>query len=150
MSYHAGQGTVIRRGTATGASLPAPGSDTFTQILLVRPIKLPSDIQTTKSFKVLEQAAPLSVGGALEENELSFRIVWDPANAMHVALRADAKNSNSTAKRRNWQVIMSDSGLYTFDYIGFVSKWEWEDIENENEIAATITVTLDGAYSEAP
>jgi len=149
MAYHAGQGTIIRRGTAAGASLPAPGSDTFSQILKVRPIKLPSDVQTTKSFKVLESAAPLSVGGALEENELSFRIVWDPADAVHVALRADAKNSSSTAKRRNWQVVMSDSGAYTFDYVGFVSKWEWEDIENENEVAANITVTLDGAYSEA-
>lgn len=148
MAYHAGQGTVLKRGAATGASLPAPASDTFTEVSLVGSIKLPADTRTVNYFKTLDSPDPRAVGGGFENRVLSFRLVWDPADSLHRSLRDDATSTTSTAARRNWKVIMPDGGEYTFDYVGFVSKWEWEDIENEKESAAAVEITIDGTPDE--
>jgi hypothetical protein len=148
MTYFAGQGTVIKRGQASGASLPAVGSDTFDTINLAGTVKLPSDVRTVNSFKTLDSPDPRKVGGGFEDRIVSFRLVFDPADAVHVSMKADAKTSSSTTARRNWRVILPDTGAYQFDYVGFIQKWEWEDVENEKEVAATIEIAVDGTVLE--
>jgi len=149
MTYFAGQGTIVRRGQASGASLPAPGSDTFDLINLAGNVKLPSDTRTTNSFKTLDSPDPRKVGGGFEDRVVSFRLVFDSTDAVHISMKADAKTSSSTTARRNWRVILPDAGAYQFDYVGFIQKWEWEDVENEKEVAATIEIAVDGTVTEA-
>lgn len=149
MTYFAGQGTVIKRGQASGGSLPAPGSDVFDVLNLIGNIKLPSDIRTKNTFKTLDSPDPRSVGGGFEERIVSFRIVMDTADAVHISMKqTDAKTAASTAARRNWQVILPDGGAYRFDFVGYISKWEWEDVENEKEVAATVEISIDGSVTE--
>lgn len=149
MTYFAGQGTIIKRGQASGASLPAVGSDVFDVINLAGNVKLPSDIRTVNSFKTLDSADPRKVGGGFEDRIVSLRLVFDTADAVHLSMKAtDAKTASSTTARRNWQVILPDSGSYKFDFVGFVQKWEWEDVENEKEVAATIEIAVDGTVTE--
>jgi len=149
MTYFAGQGTIVKRGQASGASLPAPGSDTFDVINLVGNVKLPSDIRTVNSFKTLDSPDPRKVGGGFEDRVVSFRLVLDSADAVHISMKqTDSKSTSSTTARRNWRVILPDSGAYQFDFVGFISKWEWEDVENEKEVAATIEISVDGTVTE--
>ena len=149
MTYFAGQGTIVRRGQASGASLPAPASDVFDTVNLLGNVKLPSDLRTVNSFKTLDSADPRKVGGGFEERVVSFRVVFDPADAVHISMKAtDAKSSSSTTARRNWRIILPDSGAYQFDFVGFVQKWEWEDVENEKEVAATVEIAVDGTVTE--
>jgi len=150
MTYFAGQGTIVKRGQASGASLPAPGSDTFDVVNLVGNVKLPSDVRTTNTFKTLDSPDPRKVGGGFEERIVSFRLVFDSTDPVHLAMKAEAKSASSTTARHNWQVILPDPGLYRFDYVGFISKWEWEDVEGEKEVAATIEISCDGAVTETP
>lgn len=148
MTYFAGQGTIVKRGQASGSSLPAPGSDTFDTINLVGNVKLPGDVRTVNSFKTLDSPDPRKVGGGFEDRIVSFRLVMDPSDALHISMKADAKTSSSTTARRNWRVILPDSGAYQFDYVGFIQKWEWEDVENEKEVAATVEIAVDGTVTE--
>jgi hypothetical protein len=149
MTYFAGQGTIVKRGQASGASLPAPGSDSFDVINLVGNVKLPSDVRTKNSFKTLDSPDPRSVGGGFEERIISFRLVFDTADSIHVAMKAEAKTASSTTARHNWQIILPDTGAFTIDCVGYISKWEWEDIENEKETAATVEISVDGSVTEA-
>lgn len=148
MGYFAGQGTIIKIGTASGASLPAPGSDTFTALTLCNALKLPSYIRTVNTFKTLDSADPRRVGGGFEERTISFRLVFDPADAKHIVLKGDAESA--TIVRRNWQIVLPDSGAAQFDFVAFCSKWEWEDVEGEKEVAATIELSVDGAVTYTP
>ena len=150
MTYFAGQGFDVKRGTASGGSLPAPGSDTFTSVALVGSLKLPADVRTVNSFKTLDSADPRNVGGGFEERTVSFRVVFDPDNAQHTGIMADAVLASSTSARRNWRIIAPDTGAYQWDFVGFVSKWEWEDVENEKEVAATVEISVDGAVTRTP
>lgn len=150
MTYFAGQGMTLKRGAATGASLPAPGSDTFTDVALTGSLKLPSDVRTVNSFKTLDSADPRKVGGGFEERIVSFRLVWDPADAVHTTLYADAVTASSTTARRNWRIVAPDTGAYQWDFVGFISKWEWEDVENEKEVAATVEISVDGSVTRTP
>lgn len=150
MTYFAGQGTIVRRGQASGASLPAPGSDTFDTINLVGSVKLPSDVRRKNTFNTLDSPDPRSVGGGFEERLVSFRLVFDSADALHTSLKTEAKTASSTTARRNWRIILPDSGAYQIDYVGYISKWEWEDVENEREVAATIEISVDGTVTETP
>lgn len=149
MTYFAGQGTIVKRGQASGSSLPAVGSDTFDVINLLGSLKLPSDIRTINTFKTLDSPDPRKVGGGFEDRLISFRLVLDPTDGVHISMKqTDAKSASSTTARRNWRVILPDTGLYQFDFVGFVSKWEWEDVEGEKEVAATIEISIDGTVTE--
>lgn len=148
--YFAGQGTIVRRGQASGASLPAPGSDTFDVVNLVGNVKLPNDVRTNSTFKTLDSPDPRKVGGGFDERIVSFRLVFDPADAIHVAMKTEAKSASSTTARRNWQLQLPDTGAYLFNYVGYISKWEWEDVENEREVAATVEISVDGTVTETP
>lgn len=148
MTYFAGQGTIIKRGQASGASLPAPASDTFDTINLAGTVKLPSDLRTVNSFKTLDSPDARKVGGGFEDRVVSMRVVFDPTDSIHISMKADAKTTSSTTARRNWRVILPDSGAYQFDFVGFIQKWEWEDVENEKEVAATIEIAVDGTVTE--
>lgn len=150
MTYLAGQGTTIKRGAATGASLPAPGADTFTDVALVGTLKLPSDVRTVSSFKTLDSPDPKKVGGGFEDRVVSFRLVWDPADAVHTTLYNDANTTSSTTARRNWRIVAPDTGAYQWDFVGFISKWEWEDVENEKEVAVSVEITVDGTVTRTP
>lgn len=148
MTYFAGQGTIVRRGQASGSSLPAPVSDIFDTVNLVGTVKLPSNVRTTTTFKTLDSADPRSVGGGFEQRVVSFRLVFDPTDSVHLSMLAESKSASSTTARRNWRQILPDSGAYQFDHVGYISKWEWEDVENEKEVAATIEISVDGAVTE--
>lgn len=150
MTYFAGQGTIVKRGQASGSSLPAVGSDVFDVINLVGNVKLPSDVRTVNSFKTLDSPDPRKVGGGFEDRIVSFRLVFDPADSVHISMKNEAKSASSTTARRNWQVILPDTGAYKFDYVGFIQKWEWEDVENEKEVAATVEIACDGTVTETP
>lgn len=148
MTYFAGQGTIVKRGQASGASLPAVGSDVFDVVNLVGNVKLPADTRTGSSFKTLDSPDPRKVGGGFEERVVSFRLVFDTADALHVAMKAEAKTASSTTARHNWQVILPDTGAYTFNYVGYIQKWDWEDVEGEKEVAATVELAVDGTVTE--
>lgn len=148
--YFAGQGTILRRGQASGASLPAPGSDTFDVVNLVGNAKPPNDLRTQSAFKTLDSPDPRKVGGGFDERAVSFRLVFDTADPIHLAMKAEAKSPSSTTARHNWQLQLPDSGAYLINFVGYVAKWEWEDIENEREVAATIEIAVDGAVTETP
>lgn len=149
MTYFAGQGTIVKRGQASGSSLPAASADVFDTINLIGNLKLPSDLRTVNSFKTLDSADPRKVGGGFEERVVSFRLVMDPADAVHISMKqTDAKSTSSNTARRNWRIILPDTGLYQFDFVGFIQKWEWEDLEGEKEVAATVEIAVDGTVTE--
>jgi hypothetical protein len=150
MTYFAGQGAILKMGAGSGASLPAPGSDTFNVINLVGNLKLPSNVRTVNTFKTLDSADPRKVGGGFEERTVAFRLVFDPADAHHTTMRTDAALASSTTGRRNWQIILPDSGAAQFDFVGFIQKWEWEELENEKEVALSVEIAVDGAVTYTP
>jgi hypothetical protein len=144
MAYNAGQGTSLRMGAAAGGTLPAPGSDTFTVLPLVGKITPPSNVRKTTSFSVLNSPDPLKVGGGFEERTVKARIVYDEADVQQAQLFADSVTPGSTAARRNWRIILAGPLGRAINFVGFVQKLEWEDVESEKEIAINLEIAVDG------
>lgn len=136
-------GAKLQRGTATGASLPAPGSDTFTDVPLINNLKAPPAKRKINTFSVLESASPVQYGGALEAKEITFDMVVDFADAVHRTIIADGENASQV--RRNWKIIYPNTAAETLDFVGFVSNYDEEPLDAEGIVRAKVTVTIDGA-----
>lgn len=135
MAYIPGQNSALYVGD--GAS-----PQSYTNIVYISGLTPPNETFTKSTFKTLESDTPKSVGGGKEEKVVSFRLVWDNALTTHQNLRADALSSTSVT--RNYRVLLPYSPQYSMKFNGYVSKWEWEEISAETEIAATIEITVDG------
>jgi hypothetical protein len=141
-------GAKLQRGTATGASLPAPGSDTFTDVPLINNLKPPAAKRKLTDFYTLESASPKRYGGALDPQEVTFDMVVDVSDAVQRTIITDGENASQV--RRNWRIIYPNTAAEQLDFVGFVSGYEEEALEAEGIVQAKITITIDGAVTRTP
>jgi hypothetical protein len=144
--YGANTGALLYMGTSTATPLPAPGSDTFTEVPLVGSITPPPNEQSTGFFNVLNDANRRSVGGKLNDRLVEGDLVIDWTESVHVAMH----NDSLAEQKRNWRIVYPDSGGRQLDFVGFVSKWAEEAFSASDEAKehrASYTITVDGAIT---
>ena len=149
MGFFSGQNTILNRGVTTPV-VTTPGThltETYNAVALVSGIKPPGDKKVTNTFKTLDSPDPRVISGGFEDRQVTLRLVFDPSNTQHQGFRTDAKASSINSKRW-WSIVFPDSGNYTFYFVGEITSFEWEDLENEKEVGASITISIDGEVIE--
>lgn len=151
MAFFSGQGVTLSRGATTPVPTGAGShlTETYSPVALLSGLKPPGDKKVTNTFKTLDSADPRVISGGFEDRTVTMRLVFDPADSQHVGVRADSKASSLNSKRW-WRIVFPDAGNYTFYLIGEVVEFEWEEMENEKEVAASVTIAVDGTYIEVP
>lgn len=137
-----GQGWKLERGAATGASLPAAGSDTFSQVLDIEELTPPSATRDIEERYVLDQIASKKFLGAISWNAATGKLLLADGDAVHDSLLADSYATPPNS-RRNWRISSLGSTL-VFNFVGFVSKLEFDSITNQGVVAYILEITVDG------
>ena len=75
--YGSNVGAVLYIGTSTATPLPAPGSDTFTEVPLLGSVTPPANELSTAFFNVQNDADRRSVGGTLGDRTVPGNVVLD-------------------------------------------------------------------------
>lgn len=138
-------------GASTATTLPAPGSDTFTEVPLVGQITPPSNEMSTGFFSILNDAVRRSVGGRLGDRTAECNLVVDWTLTPHQNVNADSKVAGG--QKRNWRIIYPDANARQLDFVAFVSSWKEEAFdagEDAKEHRASFVLTIDGAVTETP
>ena len=146
--YGANVNAFLYIGTSTATPLPAPGSDSFTEVPLLGSITPPGNELTTAFFNVLNDADRRSVGGKLNDRTCEGSLVIDWTQAVHTSMYADSIVAGG--QKRNWRIVYPDSNDRTLDFVGFISTWTEEAFdagEDAKEHRANFTVTVDGAIT---
>lgn len=142
-----GYGWRLERGTATGSSLPAVGSDTFTQVLDIEELTPPSATREVEERFVLDQVSSKKFLGAVSWNPVKAKLLWAELDAVHYSLEADSAAASPNGRRNYRLRSLTDSRVYTF--VGFVSKYEFEAITNQGVISYNLEIAVDGQVTLA-
>lgn len=152
MSYYgANVNAKLYIGTSTASTLPAPGSDTFTEVPLLGSISPPPNELTTAFFNILNDANRRSVGGKLNDRTSEGNLVIDWTQAVHNSMYADSIVAGG--QKRNWRIVYPDSGARQLDFVAFLSSWKEQAFdagEDAKEHRSDFVLTLDGAVTVTP
>jgi hypothetical protein len=147
--YGANTGAKLYIGTSILATLPAPGSDTFTEIPLLGSVTTPNNELQGTSFVVQNDAVRRRLGGKLAEQIVEAQIVIDWASTLHVNIFNDSKLSGG--QKRNWRIDYPTGRR--LDFVAYVSKWAEEALdasEEAKEHRADFSLAVDGAITVTP
>lgn len=140
-----GYGWKLERGAATGASLPAPGSDTFSQVLDVEGLVPPSPTREIEERYVLDQASSKKFLGSTSWNAATGKLLFADGDSVHDSLIADSY-ATWPASRRNWR-ISSLSSTIVFNFVGFVSKLQFDEVTNQGVVTYALDISVDGSVT---
>lgn len=149
MAIFTGIGTVLSRGAGTNP-VPVPGSDTFNAVGQVLEISGPNVSKERVEVTSLDSVSGFKdyLSGSKDAGELQITLAWDPANAQHQGIIADAKASTA-ASQRNWRIVWADSGSYQVDFKGEVISAERSTRPNE-AVTLSVTIAISGDVTETP
>lgn len=140
-----GYNTRLARGAATGVSLPAYGADSYSDVLDAEGITIPSGTRQVDEFYVLDQKASKKLVGSITFSACSASLTRAFGDSVQDSLEDDANAEASV--RRNWRITLPDSGGMQVFFVGYVSKFEYPEIQNQGRIQANIEITVDGAIT---
>jgi hypothetical protein len=140
-----GQGWKLERGAATGASLPAAGSDSFSQVLDIEELVPPSATRDIEERFVLDQIASKKFPGPISWNPVTAKLLFADGDSVHDTLLADSY-ATPPAARRNYRVS-SLSSTIVFNFVGFVTKFEFDSVTNQGVVAYNLEIAVDGSVT---
>lgn len=150
MSYYTqNTGAKLYMGASTADPLPAPGSDTLTEVPLVQVFTPPLFEQSVGTFNVLNDANKRSVGGKLSDQTITGTIVRDGSETLHLNMFADVKVSGG--QKRNWRTEWPDGMIE--DFVAFVSRIAPASFDATGDAAPHVfefTLNVDGAVTQTP
>lgn len=137
-----GYNTRLAMGAATGASLPAYGADTYSDILDIEDLTLPSPSRQVDEYYVLDQKAAKKLVGSITYSPASGTCTRAFGDAVQDALEDDA--NAAAAVRRNWRGTLPNTGGEIRYFTGYASKFEFQGITNQGRIQYTFEIVVDG------
>lgn len=129
-------------GAATGLSLPAFALDSYTPILDLENLTLPSASRQVDEYPVLDQATVKRLVGGITYSECTFTIVRAFDSAAHDTLEDNV--AAALAVRRNWRGSLPNAGNQINYWVGYASKFEFQGITNQTRIQIACAITVDG------
>jgi len=143
--YGANVSAKLYMGASTASTLPAPGSDTFTEVPLLGSITPPANVISVGFFNVLNDADRRSIGGKLGDRTVPGNLVIDWTQTVHTNMYADSIVAGG--RKRNWYIEYPDANNRRLDFVAFVSEWTEEAFdagEDAKEHRASFVLTVDG------
>lgn len=150
-AYAKSTGAKLYIGASTASSLPAPGSDTFTELSANVNFTPPNNEIATKPYRVLNDTALHSVGGSKADQKVPFTIVLDWANTQHQNLEADINVIGG--QKRNYRIVYPDAGTRQYDFVAMLTKFNPDQFDAEAQgepHKAQCELTVDGNITIAP
>lgn len=149
MSYYT-QNTdaLLYIGASTADPLPAPGSDTFTEVPLTQVITPPGNEQSVGYFNVTNDSVKRSVGGKLSEQTVEGNLVIDWTQTPIQNMYADSLVAGG--RKRNWRIKYPDANDRQLDFVAFVSLWREEAFDatgDAKEHVAAYRLSVDGSVT---
>jgi hypothetical protein len=138
-----GQGWKLQRGTATGASLPAPGADTFSDVLDIEELTPPQATREVDEWFVLDLVASKKRPGPVSFSPCTAKCTRAYGDLIHNSLEDDAIVAGG--QRRNWRIIASDSGQEQRDFVGYVNKFAINALTNKGRSVFDLEILVDGS-----
>lgn len=136
-----GYNTALGMGAATG-TLPGYTLDTYSRVLDIEEMTLPSPSKETEEWTVLDMKASKKMVGSISYSALSATLTRAFGDSVHDQIKNDA-NAGVTPLR-NWRVQMPDLGSETMYFTGYVSKFETSSITNDARVKVGIEIVVDG------
>jgi hypothetical protein len=140
-----GYNTRLARGTATGVSLPAFASDTYSDVLDIEELTKPSPSRQVDEFYVLDQASSKKLVGSITYSPCAGTLARAFGDSIQDSLEDDA--NSATSVRRNWRITLPDSGNQIDYFVGYCSKFETAGINNQGRIQCNFEIVVDGAIT---
>lgn len=137
-----GYNTRLAVGAATGTSLPAFAADTYSDVLDIDELTLPSASREVIEYKVLDTKAAKKLVGSITYSAATGTVTRAWGDAIHNRLEDDA-NAGS-AVRRNYRGTLPNTSPQIEYWVGYVSKFEVQGITNDGRIQYAFEVTVDG------
>jgi hypothetical protein len=140
-----GQGYKLQRGTATGSSLPAPGADTFTDVVDIESLTPPGASREVDEYFVLDQVASKKLVGPVTWSNLSGKLVRAWGDTVQDSMENDSFATGGT--RRNWRIINNDPSLEQRDFVGYVNKFAEGEVTNRGRQTYDFEIVVDGSVT---
>lgn len=140
-----GYGWRLEVGAASGTSLPAEGSETWSQVLDIEELTPPSPTRETQEWFVLDQAASKKIPGSISYTACTGTLTRAYGDTIQNRLEDDA--NSSTPVRRNFRIIASDTGLERRNWAGYCAKFEFAAVNNQGRVTFTIEIVVDGSVT---
>ena len=151
MYYGTSVGAKLYMGASTAAVLPAPGSDSFTEVPLLGMVTPPANTISVSFFNVQNDSNKRSVGGKSGDRTLPGNIVIDWTEAIHASMYADSVVAGG--QKRNWRLVYPDANARQLDFVAFLSSWTespLDSAEDAKEHRADFVLNIDGAITVTP
>lgn len=132
----------LSMGAATGTTLPAYAADTYSDILDIEDLTLPSPSRQVDEYYVLDQKAAKKLVGSITYSPAGGTCVRAFGDPGHDALEDNA--NAAAAVRRNWRATLPDSGGQIIYFVGYVSKFEFQSVTNQGRIQYAFEIVVDG------
>lgn len=137
--------TSLAYGAATGVSLPAFGSDTYTPLPDADQLTPPSPSRQVEEYYVLDQAAAKRLVGSITYSPAQGTMTRAFDSAAHDQLENDANAAVSV--RRNWRFSLPNQGNQLIYFAGYCSKFEFQGITNQGRVQFAVEVVVDGSIT---
>lgn len=137
-----GYNSTLAYGAATGTSLPAPGSDVYTEIPDIESLTPPSAERQKEERYVLSQKSAKKFVGSITYTAVSGNMLRAFDSAAHDQLENDA--NAASAVRRNWRIVKPNAGGEINYFAGYCSKFQYGEITNQGVMTVTFEIEVDG------
>ena len=137
-----GQGWKLQRGAATGSSLPAPGADTFVDVLNIEELVPPSASRDIDEYNVLDVVGSKKLVGAVTWSAATAKCTRSFGDTVHDSLENDSYAAGGT--RRNYRIIATDSGAEQRDFVGYVTKFALSAVTPKVRVQYDLEIAVDG------
>jgi hypothetical protein len=134
--------TYLGRGSATGASLPAFASDTYSRVLDVEEGQPPSASRETEAYRVWDVKSEKKLVGGITYTNFTGTLVRAWGDAIQDSLEDDA--NSGVAIRRNWKFMFPNTGQQIHYWSGYCSKFEYGAVTSNGRITVSIEIVVDG------
>jgi hypothetical protein len=132
-------------GAATGASLPAFASDSYTSVPDLESVTPAAGSRQVDEYYVLDTKAAKKVVGSLTYDVIQFNGTRAFDSAAQDQVEDDANASSSV--RRNFRVTLPNAGAQIQYCAGYVSKFQYGELTNQGRITFSGEITVDGAIT---
>jgi hypothetical protein len=118
MAQYATQGTQLQLEIAT----------VFTNVPGVEALDGPGGDKEEIEVTAISDTVKKYLSGLRDEGEVSFGLFYDPANAVHAAIKSNYDASGNTVV--NWKIILPDDGAAEIAFSGYVKTFRWNHQKN--------------------
>lgn len=150
MTTAVGAGTLLQVGLAVASapeSLPLVGAETFRTIAYKVSVTPPAFVKKTIEQPTLNDGT-LQFGGGLEAQEVVVTFVRNFGDVPHEDVFTDARNQAS--QFRNIRIRYADAGQETWDFRGFCSTYEVQELTSEQAVLVRAVFKVSGNITVTP